>query len=277
MRALFEDWAFEDVFSGIKLTQVNLPQNANRRDLWFRVFQKSDNVHFEVRAYPTRALAYVDPVSDDFVASKTFNVSALPQSITLTTASLTPDMTGLSIAGLFTSLPDRDDTLDLGVVYGYDSSPDAVTSDNMRTRILEHSGVGQTFEGIKARNISVYDSARIQDLVPCGINIVPGNPQTLQSDGPQKFAFRYPFVLQVATSRLVRNESNALACRRYAENLRAMFCGDHRLSYGEVHVITFVSISDPEPISGQEDTIVCNLELAVDYRNLWRDDMSPRG
>lgn len=262
MRLLFEDLAFNDANADISIYRVTLP-SAARRDVWFRFSNVTGNVR--VNAYATRALAYAAAANTN-LASATITPGASVQSVTLAPRSgATPDMTGLAISGVFAAAP-----ADI-YVWGYDSAPEVVTAENIKTRLLEFAAAGMPLEGIATQNIAVGDYDVVEG--PVGIAIYPEAGAFDQSaDSSALFALVAQIEIWVVVNSADSDTNAWTACRRYADAVRSILCDEHRTSYGEVLAIQYETIEGPVAIDGNGARFGARLVVQAHYHSVWRDD-----
>lgn len=274
MRLLFEDRVFASTYAAISVTQIGLP-SALKRDLYF-LFADSGGGTLVVYVYPSRAsaIAAVAPYSD-CIQSKTIGLSVSPQSVSFSSGTLS----GLVITGTFSAVPPDDGfgTPGPGVIWGYDSAFGLVTAENIRTRLLEYAGTNEALEGIRTEQITIYDASQVVSLLPCAVNIVPGDFSADPSAAagaltPGSIAFE----IDVATVAITRAEVCATRCRRYADMIASILADEGRSSYGEVLTLKRRGMTAPA-VAAQNATIsFCTLTITAHYHSVFRDDIFPR-
>lgn len=269
MRALFEDLTHTTAFAGVELREVGLPMNTNRRDLWFRFFVSGSNII--ARAYDTRANAKAGGVTGR-QASATIVPSAVQQDVTMDdNVPNLPDMTGLKIKGVFSSVPGA-----TGPVWGYVCAPDLVVCDNIVTRLKTYNSDGMALDGIADVDIFTGDETNAMRH-PCIVVASLPAEIVLSQDTGSAFGVEYPIEVIVVVSSLDSPANLWRTCRQYQAAIESILHDECRTSYGELVNLYRVSSMGPGPVPGRElATMSAVVRLSARFHAVFRDDVYPR-
>jgi hypothetical protein len=284
MRALFQDRVYSSVSATVvHLQQVTMPADTSRRDLWFRFKKVASDI--VVYAYNTHALAITNPAPATYTASKTITVSADEQTVTLTNnASVDPNITGMTIRGIFTSSLAGTDS-----VWHYTAAPDLIVCNDIVTLLKNMAGSGQALEdfdatlGIARGNPAPYAEQAVVPYPFIGIYSMPREYEGSQGSSDH---VSYPIIARMLLCKIdpqnlmdIYQNAWALA-RQYQSALESILGDEYRILYQEEEykVFSLVDLQPGEP-SIQEDipfALVADTVLRAEFTDMWRDDKNPR-
>jgi hypothetical protein len=280
MRFLLEDCGFTatQAING-EILQVNLPQNANRCDLWFWLNADNDPAVHDIYVYLTRAEARAAATADDpgtnYVASITALNPALPELTFTDNAAVPPDLTGLTIIPNF---PISAHGVTLHTVWGYTCAPDLVVAQNIRDILTLHTNAGQALADFGFSTADQFAVGMVGDAKYRPFIAIIPRPGELQfsEHGGLFNRMRIPITVEIASAFFESIEDSWVQARRYQAALESILFDEYRTSYGETK-FSRQSVNGPEAVdlsTGPEMRTAVN--LLADFPVVWRDDVYPR-